>query len=785
MERNINEQKNSFKKSKINGNEIPLPTNEHLEKIIFGLPISFPSAMMPARIPELHYKMKNRQYPNYFYFSILALGNRLCSDVITEEDKNLESLYRKESLELLKQEKDIRNPIYLWTCVILLAHYGQLSDYLPYETLQNGNEIPLPTNEHLEKIIFGLPISFPSAMMPARIPELHYKMKNRQYPNYFYFSILALGNRLCSDVITEEDKNLESLYRKESLELLKQEKDIRNPIYLWTCVILLAHYGQLSDYLPYETLQIMASSSVRISRIYQIDLSKIVKMKYTEEELEFRRRVFWSFYIYNRLAMSFTGAFPTIQDRDIVVNLPKNDFLWRYGGECKLEHREILFWNYIANNLDISEHPKEKHKDLVKTILLYGKVNLFARKRWVTKVYDPDDDNLQLVRLINNLSNYSENIVTPNPINFEKIKEVHEKYENTLRMTIETEIQVLNYIFNQMHNSMKIVLYQTEMVRIKGRYMHPGRVVSAKNIITECAEKQIDLFHNFNKVLPPNHSEIIASPSTLVSGVVCLNLMGINPNGRKFDVPLKLKLLTDEYKKKSSQSVMYLLYPTFLNQLSKLIGKAHTENKKYSVVFDNMKKFSIDESDVNPWLIPKYSSYFTILCCFGNSFSTLKINEYLDIDQTTVGSYTLLSNPSIESDTTNIGSGEDYLDFLIDEDYTADISTSLTKTNTRESYKTNYEIYTHYSQLLEKSPPSSVHNYFFRRMVDIYSTRTVNDILDNPVNNQNNIGASFNIPSINLNFNTFGTQFEEEEDQEINFYDLPYMKMFDVAKTFT
>ncbi|PVZ97311.1 hypothetical protein BB558_006732 [Smittium angustum] len=630
-----------------------------------------------------------------------------------------------------------------------------------------GNRIPLPTNERLEKIIFALPISYPSAMMPARIPDFYYKMKNRQYPDYFYFSILALGNRLCIKVLTDKDKDLESLYAEKSLELLKQEKDIRNPLYLWTCVLLLAHYGHATNLVASETLQKFAASSVRISKIYQLDLSKIAKMKHNEEELEFRRRAFWSFYVFDRLAMSFTGTFPTIQDRDIVVDLPKNDFLWRFGGECKGEHPEILFWNHVANTMHVDQHPKEKHKDLVKSVLLHGKISLFARRRWITKVYDPDKDNGQLIRFIHNLDNYSDNIIIPNPVGFEKIKEVHEKYENTLRMSIDTEIQILNYISNQMHNSMKILLYQTEMVRIKGRYMHPGRVVSAKNIITECAEKQIDLLHNFNKVLPPNHSELITSPCTLFSGVVCLNLMGINPPIRKFDVPLKFKLLTDEFKKMGSQADLFVVYPMFLNRLSKLIGKAHTENKKYSTLFAQMKKFSIDESDVNPWLTPKHASYFSILCCFGNSFSTLKVNEYLDVDESIISVFSMTSDNRIWRNTGNTSSGDEYKCLLLDDSSTTyELSNSPKNANTKKLYKTNFELYNKYSQLLEKYPPNSVNRYLSQHMVDIYSRKVIKDILSNPINNQKYLGPSFNIPGTSYNFHNFIRRVEEVEDED-------------------
>ncbi|PWA00879.1 hypothetical protein BB558_003054 [Smittium angustum] len=473
--------------------------------------------------------------------------------------------------------------------------------------------------------------------------------------------------------------------------------------------------------------------------------------------------------------LSFKGSFPTIQDQDIVVNLPKNDLLWRYGGECKLEHPELMLWNYIANHLDIDEQPKEKYKEFVKTLLLHGKVTIFARRRWIKKAYNPDDDNLQLIRIINNVNNYSDNIVIPNPVNFEKIKETHQKYENTLRMTIETEIQVLNYIFNQMHNSMKIVLYQTEMVRIKGRYMHPGRVISAKNIITECAEKQIDMVHNLNQVLPPNHSEFIASSWTLVSGVVCLNLMGINPNGRKFDVPLKIKLLTDEYKKMSSQAELFVVYPMLLNRISKQIGKAHTENKKYSIIFENMKKFSIHESDVNPWLVPKYGSYFALLCCFGKSFSILKINEYLDIDESTIAIIKETLNAEIKNNKAIFNSGEEFQYFLIDDENNASGIPNFSKaTNTKESYKTNFELYNKYSQLLEKSPPNSVQNYLFQHMVDIYFNRITKGVICSPVKTQKNVEVSFsayNIPNLPKNTKT-GNSYKKNYEIYIKYSQL-------------
>ncbi|PVU96455.1 hypothetical protein BB559_002378 [Furculomyces boomerangus] len=163
-----------------------------------------------------------------------------------------------------------------------------------------------------------------------------------------------------------------------------------------------------------------------------------------------------------------------------------------------------------------------------------------------------------------------------------------------------------------------------------------------------------------------------------------------------------------------------------LNQLSKVIGKAHAENKKYSVLFDGMKKFSIHESDVNPWLVSKYGSYLAYLCCFGNYFSSKTANS-----------------------STNNRCSEGYVNLFIgDGNSIFNTSTFSTNTNTSESYRNNFELYIQYYQLLEKYPPNTVNRYFFQLMVDVYSSGIVNDILSNPVNNQDSPSVSFNTPRI-------------------------------------
>ncbi|PVU84530.1 hypothetical protein BB559_007596 [Furculomyces boomerangus] len=42
-----------------------------------------------------------------------------------------------------------------------------------------------------------------------------------------------------------------------------------------------------------------------------------------------------------------------------------------------------------------------------------------------------------------------------------------------------------------------------------------------------------------------------------------------------------------------------------------------------------MEPYSISKSDLDPWITPKYASFFNISCCFIENFSTLNVTEYL------------------------------------------------------------------------------------------------------------------------------------------------------------
>ncbi|OMJ10295.1 hypothetical protein AYI70_g10411, partial [Smittium culicis] len=96
-----------------------------------------------------------------------------------------------------------------------------------------------------------------------------------------------------------------------------------------------------------------------------IDSLHKLKLTMSEDQIEFTRRVWWVYYVVYTGNYIFTSGFPPFDDKDIHVNLPKNDFVWRYGGHvdsCDLEISPLnKFANYQLKNTRNSKSTPISH----------------------------------------------------------------------------------------------------------------------------------------------------------------------------------------------------------------------------------------------------------------------------------------------------------------------------------------------------------------------------------------------------------------------------------------
>ncbi|PWA01709.1 hypothetical protein BB558_002176 [Smittium angustum] len=439
--------------------------------------------------------------------------------------------------------------------------------------------LPIPNKKKLKELSLILPHVFPDISIPMRLPEFINKLTNKKYPDYFIFAVLAAGINYIIPTKSQDYKQLETKYATKSIELMKKETDISNPLIVWASVFITVtySYGAFVLKLPDQARDI-AEMAVKKTKLYQLDLDKNLikfKYKYTEDDTEFRRRVWWGYYFHITANYIFNGNFIKFEQRDIVVDLPKNDFKYRYGGSFEgCNDKELKLLNDIANDPSDENNPKDCHYLIANSYGLYKNITAFVTKRWRKNGFDEDGANLRLVLMF-------------------------------------------------------IYLYQSELVRDQNIKIRPERVKSAKKQCIDASIKQMELLEWYTKNVSSDYEgfpNIFLSLNSLIS---LTNFFFIQDPSLKEKHTDYFNRIVSIYKSLQKNSDIVSLFLGFVNSIIAIKTKASEENKKYMHLEDYMKPFGISEHDLEPWIIPKYGSFLHSHCCGMANFSTLDIGEYL------------------------------------------------------------------------------------------------------------------------------------------------------------
>ncbi|PVU94580.1 hypothetical protein BB559_002961 [Furculomyces boomerangus] len=390
--------------------------------------------------------------------------------------------------------------------------------------------LPIPNRRELKKLSLILPHVFPETMIPMRLPEFINKLTNKKYPFYFIFAVLAAGVKYIKTTRNGKDKELETKYATKSIELMRKETDVSDPLIVWACIFILVYTSGTKDLKSNIQVKKVLEMAVKKTRLYQLDLNKnLTKIRYgyTKDELEFRRRVWWVYYFQITGNYIFNGNFITFEQRDIV-------------------------------------------------------------------------------------------------------------YKGAAKLLLETEDHIINHLLRCIYYSMFIYLYQSELVRDQDIKIRPERVKAAKQQCIDASIKQMELMEWYSQNVPTEYQgfpHIVWSLNSLVS---LTNFFFIQDPSLKEKHTNYFNRIVSVYKSfdKNSEVVDSLLM--FVNAMTKIKTKASENNKKYIHLLEYMKPFGISEHDIEPWIIPKYGSFFHSHCCIIANFSTLDIGEYLGGIITTV-----------------------------------------------------------------------------------------------------------------------------------------------------
>ncbi|PVU99852.1 hypothetical protein BB559_000348 [Furculomyces boomerangus] len=481
-----------------------------------------------------------------------------------------------------------------------------------------------------KELMISLTSIYPTLMLPIRATEFIYKLSTNLYPKYLCLSMAALYKNSQTEIKDLAKRKLCNMLIEQAIELLESEKNFKDPNYLWACCCIFCYTSGNVDNLNYKKASAFAS---KLSKIYLMDQKKkYISTKDSEEELEFKRRVWWVYYIFTRSSVISNGSLPVIEDKDILVNFPSKDFRWRYETDSIKLPPDFEILENNVNTQDKSGFFGDRFEFLIKSFVLFGSIALFLKNRWNKKKFDLKKDKINFRHFVQKIKELEVLIENMYPLKIYPINNIHNDLSGKLLLNILTEPLIIYYIVKQLHSSMNIFLYQSELVRYLDRALVSNRIIYAKHQCTDAAMTQSNMLAWFVKTIPEDYWETLSLPF-LLFGAVVLQSYNFIPNHEKAkEYSSGLDNILQLYTAFGKKVEIAVSFTGYLEYIADFRKKAYDISK-----FDNnvhlMKPYAIFESDTIPWLAAHYGSYFFLACCFEKSFSTLNISEYLGLSE--------------------------------------------------------------------------------------------------------------------------------------------------------
>ncbi|OLY80275.1 hypothetical protein AYI68_g5628 [Smittium mucronatum] len=510
----------------------------------------------------------------------------------------------------------------------------------------------IPPFSVIEPLIPKLFSIIPAMMIPASLPSLLSHLKNHIVPRHFYYSILSIAINHIAPTPSPLDSG--SKYASAAKRILHSDLialDYKNPTciayYVWSSCILSAyywgsldksnfvsvsphhgiHWSKINDFLPpiflKKTLE-LSCTVVRISRMYRLDIS--MKSRYQGPitgDAEFHRRIFWAWYIASRCCYIFCCDYPHVSDQDIAVDIPSDDYGFRYGR---------------------SEAPRaSNHAFLIHIVRILGAVLCFTNRRYLSSPTSINSriETASLIKLIRAVDMAIEQTSSKFPLSL--FDNPNDDGNNGAGIGADgRDFQVIGHLAHILIHSAKLLLYQSELCRCPGRpSLHPGRIRTAKRKVLASAHSQRHFFFWCAANAPSCYWQYSLSPSKIHAYIVFLNAQFF-VSSANCDFLLGQGHALSRYSTNSQylhdliarilalKQQVFLKYPL---QSSADCSTTINSSKWTKTTLDEMKKYSITGCDLYPWIVPKYSGFFKFPCCLASNYTAIDVIEYLNITE--------------------------------------------------------------------------------------------------------------------------------------------------------
>ncbi|OMJ28940.1 hypothetical protein AYI69_g1563 [Smittium culicis] len=379
-------------------------------------------------------------------------------------------------------------------------------------------------------------------------------------------------------------KALRIRYYELAIKKFKSEKNINDPYFIWTFIFIF---------------------------LYQYKSSKVGQ----------------------HFEISTGSGLPPIHQNDIVVNLPKNDFKYKYSINNRKSDIGIKELDDLVNACASKNLPQDNYSLIVKMYLFFSHLSKLTQNRWTKMSKNQNMVNLYFVKYLNQLDQFKSVI----DLNYSKskINELSTLFKSHTGVELITKIEHLfaTYSINMLYYIMTLQLYQSELVRVQSTIINPKRIQSAKKNCISVALDAFNLYRNMKKGMPPDMHLISAfSIHVMYFAPVLLNYNFIEPSDLTRNSSSEIEVFMNDLEEIKDKIFGLKYAHNLCSLLLKTKSKSVSDNCNDPQYTDLMVPYSITENDLYPWLVPKYSTFYKFECCFGSNYTPLTSKNYLFVE---------------------------------------------------------------------------------------------------------------------------------------------------------
>ncbi|OLY83763.1 hypothetical protein AYI68_g2087 [Smittium mucronatum] len=469
-----------------------------------------------------------------------------------------------------------------------------------------------------------------------------HKLKHKKFPKYFLDSFLAAGIDCLNEGEFKYHKRYDVKFALLAFKGIEKVKDYSDPLFIWSSVFLALYHWKFpgtEEYFKAESIFRVSrlfkmypfNEVIKRSKMYKMDNKRTFRKKISSDDQEFKRRVWWAYYIQRSVINVVGSGFPIISIQDVEVKYPKDDFKYKYGGFVEDIDPELGKLNYMANNLPRDSLPPDRFWFVIKVQMFFGRMQRFVGNRWlktrdhglVEKRIAFSTRTLKTIKHIID-KDYSGDV-------FQRAGEYYKTKEG-FDLLNSVEPMLIAYHLKHTYHAMNVICYESELVRSEHDPVSPRRIKVAKLEMLDSAFKSYSLFKWGERIIP--NEDIYSSVaiwrfipiSVILNYKYTLNRSGSSECDSIFeDLVHGMKIASDR-----SFTLKYIYVLTYSIYVMK--NESYIDNRGKENILFLMKPYAVTRHDLQPWLIPKYATFFKFGCCLAGNRTPLDVQKYLFLE---------------------------------------------------------------------------------------------------------------------------------------------------------